>query len=60
MPLVSKSPLPPFSKGGNIKAPFIKGVNIKSHFIKGGFRGIFLTGFNLTLTFPCLPDHESL
>ena len=34
-------PNPPFQRGGNIKTPFIK----------GGFRGIFLIGFNLTLTF---------
>jgi hypothetical protein len=42
MLFISKSPLTPLFKGGNLKSPFIK----------GGFRGIFFTGFNLTLTFP--------
>lgn len=53
MSFVSKSPLTPFSKGGNIKTPLLKGdFGPPPAKRSEADEGIFLTGFHLTLTFP--------
>jgi hypothetical protein len=48
--LISKSPLAPLCKRGEVEAPFYKGkYTLNSPFYKGGLRGIFFVELDMTL-----------